>query len=591
MFIHLLCIALFAVSGIRAEVADVVIFSNDRPLQLYALLESIEMHMQGVGQTAVIYRASDNEYREAYRQVTQKFDGVKFLEQGLKPREDFKPLTMQATFKSPSEYVIFALDDSVLRDTVDLAVCIDALQKTNAYAFSLRLGENIDFCANKNQAQRVPELTVIQDDILSWRFAGAESDWGYPHTIEMTLFSKKEIEAAFRSMDYDSPLSLEIGWARKAAPIMNRLGLCFRDAKMVNVSLQVQGDAHAKNKDLGNASLLKIFQLGNKLDISRLWQLKSPAVRMRHDPAFVQRAGQPTAAQWKNSLPGQAFDMVLEIQKSDPAESLEELVAQSTEKNDEWYKKISHIEQKSIVIVTPSYKNIEWYKWNLDSVFDQNYENWHMIYVDDCSPDGTGELVKAYVKERGFEHKVTVICNKVRRKALANLYTAIYMCAPTDIVVVLDGDDRLAFNDVLCEVNFMYSAYDVWLTYGQYKTYPEGGMGFCHAYPDDVIEKSLFRYYQDGPSHLRTFYAGLFHKIKLEDLVYDGEFFPMTYDLAIMLPMIEMARAHFMFCATPLLEYNTLNPINDHKVSRDLQRACDLAIRAQKPYEEIKSLF
>ncbi len=47
---------------------------------------------------------------------------------------------------------------------------------------------------------------------------------------------------------------------------------------------------------------------------------------------------------------------------------------------------VSAADEKHMVIVTASYKNAQWYAWNLDSVFDQKYENWHLIYVDDCSP-------------------------------------------------------------------------------------------------------------------------------------------------------------------------------------------------------------
>lgn len=248
-------------------------------------------------------------------------------------------------------------------------------------------------------------------------------------------------------------------------------------------------------------------------------------------------------------------------------------------------------EQKRIVICTASYKNAEWYTWNLDSVFNQKYENWHLMYVDDCSPDSTGELVKTYVKERGFEDKVTVICNKVRRKAMANYYTMISMCAPQDIIVILDGDDRLISDDVLQVVNYMYTEYNVWLTHGHFRDYPSGKLALHGAYPAEVIQNNAFRSYPGNPSHLRTFYAGLFHKIKLDDLMYNGEFFPTACDLAMMFPMIEMARDHFLYCAIPLLEYNMANVINDHRVALDSVLQCDKIIRSLRPYDKIESPY
>lgn len=247
--------------------------------------------------------------------------------------------------------------------------------------------------------------------------------------------------------------------------------------------------------------------------------------------------------------------------------------------------------ERHIVIVTCSYNNAEFYKWNLDSVIEQKYNNYHLLYVDDCSDDGTTRLVQEYIKEHGCEDKVIFIHNEERRKALANLYYAIHTCKSTDIVVILDGDDRFSHEGVLQHVNQAYANQNIWLTYGQFREYPSGVHGFCHMYPQHIVKRNGFRYYPGTPSHLRTFYAGLFHKINIEDLKFQGDFFPMTYDLAMMFPMIEMARTHFMFIPEVLLDYNAINPISDHKVSKKLQRKCDLIIRARTCYSEIASPF
>jgi len=583
------------------EVADLVIFSYDRPLQLYALLESVEKHMQGVGETIVIYRASEKAHFDyGYQIVAQSFPNVKFVAQGENPREDFKPLTVQATFDSPSKYVIFAVDDIVVKDKVNLCECIELLERTDAYGFYLRLGKHLDFCYTMNRAQRVPELTNIKDDVLSWTFARGEHDWGYPNTVDMTVYRKADIEPAFRSMHYTSPNTLEGNWSGLAGHIMHSQGLCFKNSKIVNLPLnKVQTDYNNTSMEVSAQELQTKFLQGLKLDIWPLFQIKNKSAHIEYQPTFVARNV------FENSATQIASDKFTMKEDEGPShnqkrgflleqlgmENLDEFLAQDFERADSCTRDNSVIDEKRIVIVTASYKNAEWHKWNLDSVFDQQYQNWHLIYVDDCSPDGTGELVRAYVKERGFEDKVTVICNKVRRKAMANLYTAIYLCAPTDIVAILDGDDRLAFNDVLKVVNCMYSSPDIWLTYGQYKEYPSGAIGFCKDYPQSVVDNNAFRNHPDGPSHLRTFYAGLFQKIKTSDLLLDGDFFPMTYDLAMMLPMLEMVGEHFRFSPTPLVDYNTLNPINDHKVSKDLQRHCDQVIRSRAQYKRIESPF
>lgn len=244
-------------------------------------------------------------------------------------------------------------------------------------------------------------------------------------------------------------------------------------------------------------------------------------------------------------------------------------------------------EQKHIVIVTASYKNAECYQWNLDSVFNQDYDNWDLVYFDDNSSDDTANLVADYASQKGFSDKVILVANKNRCGAMENQYFAIrQLCAPTDIVIILDGDDRLAHSHVLSYINDVYADGTVWLTYGQYREHPRGTIGYCCPMPADIITRNAFREVPMPPSHLRTFYAGLFHKIKLEDLLYEGKFFPMCADMAAMLPMIEMAADHFKFIPDILLDYNVANPLNDHKVSWDLQKKCDVVIRARSPYKK-----
>jgi glycosyltransferase involved in cell wall biosynthesis len=248
-------------------------------------------------------------------------------------------------------------------------------------------------------------------------------------------------------------------------------------------------------------------------------------------------------------------------------------------------------QDKRIVVVIPSYNNKEWYQWNLESVFCQSYTNWRIIYTDDCSPDGTGSIVDAYVKDRGFENKVTVVKNKVRHRALANLYTMIHSCADDEVIVILDGDDALAANNVLEYINALYKARDVWITYGQYTEWPSQLPGFCKAYDPEVVAAGSFRVVNDGPSHLRTFYAALFKKIKKEDLMWNGKFFEMTYDLAIMFPMLEMAQERHFFVPHVLLFYNVANQINDHKVNSSKQAQLARYIRAKQPYGRLERLF
>lgn len=223
---------------------------------------------------------------------------------------------------------------------------------------------------------------------------------------------------------------------------------------------------------------------------------------------------------------------------------------------------------RQFFIIIPSYNNKDWYKRNLDSVFIQDYPFYKVVYVDDFSQDRTGDLVGKYIKEKDLEHKILLVKNDKRMLALANIYSAIHTCGKDDdIGLVLDGDDWFAHDHVLSLINKVYDKYDIWMTYGQHERYPLGDLGIARKLPDNIIKTNSFRDYKWVTSQQRTFYVWLFKLIKKEDLLYDGGFFPVTGDLAVMFPMLEMAGTRSMFIQDVIYIYNRATQLNNSKVN------------------------
>lgn len=248
-------------------------------------------------------------------------------------------------------------------------------------------------------------------------------------------------------------------------------------------------------------------------------------------------------------------------------------------------------DKKSFVIITASYNNKDWYKRNLNSLFNQNYDNYRIIYIDDASPDGTGHLVQSYMQECHQEDRMTLIRNETRQGAVANIYKAGHMCQPEEIILIVDGDDWLVHDGVLNRLNEIYQDPNVWATYGQFLWFPYSLEGFAYETPSYIIEQNNFRGTAWNVTHLRTYYAAVYQKIKKEDLMYGDRFYPMTGDLAVTYPVMEMCGTHSAFVPDVIYIYNSENSINDNKVNIELQGQCGHDILCRPPYQPLESLF
>lgn len=250
-------------------------------------------------------------------------------------------------------------------------------------------------------------------------------------------------------------------------------------------------------------------------------------------------------------------------------------------------------EQKRFVIDICSYNNRNWYRDNLRSVFNQDYPHYRVIYTNDCSSDGTGDLVAAMVKEYGKTEQVRIIHNPQRCRMLANHWRVIHQCDDDEIIVHLDGDDTFAHDHVLTLLNEAYQNDKVWMTYGSYEFWPDHTPYKLDIIPEHVIRQGSYRVscFCKSPYHPRTFYAWLAKRIKVEDLLlthgsYAGQFIPAISDWSLLYPLFEMAAGKFLFIDDILYSFNTSNPLS-HDKKKDtlhLQQQCAAFICRKKPY-------
>jgi len=289
-FIIILLFAFRTYSFCPLNRADLVVFSYDRPLQLYSFLESVKKYIFGIEEIHVIYRVSNNEFEAGYDIVKKDFANIIFHKQ-VKV-DDFRLLTLESIFNSVSKYIIFGVDDIIVKDYVNLGTCINYLEKSNSYGFYLRMGKNIVECyMHFNESTPVPKMNQVSQNIFQWLFTDGKGDWKYPNNVDMTIYRKFDLKQLY-NYNFQNPSALEAVWADNAN--YNQKGLCFKQSKIVNLPLNLVIDED-RNLDNRNSSLfstkelLDKFMSGFKIDITKFYKINNLAPHAAIVPTFVPR--------------------------------------------------------------------------------------------------------------------------------------------------------------------------------------------------------------------------------------------------------------------------------------------------------------
>lgn len=127
-----------------------------------------------------------------------------------------------------------------------------------------------------------------------------------------------------------------------------------------------------------------------------------------------------------------------------------------------------------ISIIVPVYNVKKYIKETMDCVLAQTYENWELLLVEDGSTDGTVDVIKEYIGERG-EKRIRLICQpsnmgaaRARNRGLAE--------AKGRYIAYLDSDDLWVPEKLERELAFMQEK-DAAFVFTGYEFADEQGRG------------------------------------------------------------------------------------------------------------------
>lgn len=196
------------------------------------------------------------------------------------------------------------------------------------------------------------------------------------------------------------------------------------------------------------------------------------------------------------------------------------------------------------VFIVCSYNNEENINNNLLSIIKQRYNNWHVIYINDCSTDNTDELFHKIVSKHNVESHFTYIKNEEKMGQMYNKYQAYKKVNDLDIVCILDGDDWLSNPYVLSNLNYYYSNSNYKIITTNYNVFYEKKIlknMETRNYSKSDIDLKLIRYSNDWLfRHLKTGYGFLFKSIPKEYVSMDNKWINVCTDLAEMFTISDL---------------------------------------------------
>lgn len=229
----------------------------------------------------------------------------------------------------------------------------------------------------------------------------------------------------------------------------------------------------------------------------------------------------------------------------------------------------------------------------IESIRRQDWDDYRIGIIDDASDD-----ISSLIADEAYadDHERRMWLGRHGRRYGAPFGQDLIIQTKgvewgADVIVWVDGDDRLIGTDVLQTLATIYEDPNVWLTYGQYRPDPpDDGCSLAAPYSEEVVANNDYRK-SYGFNHLRTMRMFLYLKIPHLRRKMHGKWITVAGDYSVMNDGLELAGGRYAFIDKPLLAYSSDNPQADWRVNRDEIERTHVWLRGLTPLQPLAPIM
>jgi len=241
----------------------------------------------------------------------------------------------------------------------------------------------------------------------------------------------------------------------------------------------------------------------------------------------------------------------------------------------------SYGKEQHIVVISPFWNAERYISDCIQSVAQQDYNNYTHILIDDNSTDSSYTVAKMTISTlpESIAQKFILIKNETNKGAIANQFFAFENhVSDNDIVMLLDGDDWLVNNNTIFHYyNNLYKQ-SIEFTYGSMWSVADNIPLIAQTYPLKIRKTKTYTQHEFNwgipYTHLRTFLGSLTLSLDENDFKDEsGNWFKAGADNPLFYKLIEQVDCDKIYCVKEIMcNYNDKNPLNDYKIRSDEQR-------------------